>query len=146
MSQKRSRVVKYAELRHKIESMTFEDEDSNLDQAAYNALKTDDDSKRRKARPNSPKVIHNTLSIPLEELLKDGKYKNRRAMMNTQEFKALDTKPEEYKKTKNGTSGTMVSSNPKKFKNIMRKWWAWVLIALLLAIIVGMIIYFSLAY
>lgn len=143
MSQKRSRVIKYAELRHKIESMTYEDEDSSLDQSAYNALKTDDDSRRRKPRPNSPKVIHNTLSIPLEELLQDGKYKNRRAMMNTQEFKALDTRPEEYEKKK---SGTMVSSTPKKFNNILGKWWAWILIALLLAAVVGMIIYFSLTY
>lgn len=142
MSQKRSRVVRYAELRKKIESTTYQGESMGTKSAPSDSFGKDDERRKREVK-TSPKVIHNTLSIPLSELLnQDGRHMSRRAMMSTQEFKALDTSPEQ-KKRKNGS---LVNSSPRQINNIFRKWWAWALVGIVVLAVVGLIVYFSLRY
>lgn len=135
MSQKRSRVVRYAELRRKIENMTyysFGDDTTPL--TDYKS----DEERHAPQNYNSPKVMHNTLSIPLNDLLEeDGKYKHRRALMSTQEFKAIDTAPEEKDKKK---KGEMLSKAPKAFPNLFKKWWSYVIIGILLITIIVVVI------
>lgn len=141
MPQKKSRVIKYAELRKKIESTPYEDDEE--DSANYTNYKSDEE-RHQNTNPKSPQVLHNTLSIPLEDLLnEDGKYKHRRAMMTTLEFKTIDTPKEQNKKKK---KGTQVSGSPKEITNLFKKWWMWVIIGLLGLGIIIVVIYFSLNY
>lgn len=135
MSMKRSRVVRYAELRRKIESTTY---DSFNEEASSSFDFKSDEQRRASQSSNSPKVLHNTLSIPLSDLLEeDGKHKNRRALMSTQEYKVIDTAPEEKGKKK---KGEMLSKAPKPLPNLFKKWWAYALIGLLLLIILIVVV------
>ena len=62
MPQKKSRVIKYAELRKKIESTSYEDDEE--DSANYTNYKSDEE-RHQNTNPKTPQVLHHTLSIPL---------------------------------------------------------------------------------
>lgn len=140
MSVNHSRVIRYAELRRKIENASYAEIGGE-----EGGLPTDyrpDDARHPPSFSNSPKVLHNTLSIPLSALLEeDGRYKNRRALMSTKEFEAIDKAPEPSSHHKRGEK---VSKVKKPIGPALKRWWTWALVGVLGVAVLATVIAVSL--
>jgi len=120
MEEKKSRVVKYEALRRKIENMSYFDLEENTSKDSHFDL---DNIKINVTNSN---VRYNTLTVPLDELLKDSKRKDSRVMNSTQDIKMKD-------ETKKGKS--IAKGNVPFWKN----WIFWLVSALCIGIIIMII-------
>lgn len=139
MNKQRSRIVKYADLRRKIENMSYFDLNSEKDKKSL-YYEPDNFPKPK----STPVIKHNTLTVPLAELLKEAKKHDYNSISSTQELKSTDepVKPTKKERGKNkffeSVTDAFHSAGP-LYKN-------WIFWAILIAtvVIIAMIICISL--
>lgn len=145
MSQEKSRVMRYADLRRKIENMSY----FSLGESVKSEFTPDNDSLSSTPSASQGSVVkHNTLTIPLDELLSETPGKSRRlsrAAANTQELKKID-EPVLNKSTKRHRYyyGERVGMGTPR-KNKYGQWWIWVIVGIVCLGLVAGIIYLAIA-
>lgn len=138
MSEQRSRVVKYEDLRRKIENLSYFSLNDQLDNSSTNY----DLNISKNSVKGSSTVRHNTLTVPLDNLLSEAKKKDDYSINSTQELKITDeSNPTKGKKTSfSKFMHESIHSNKPLYKN----WIFWTIIILTLVIIVILILCFTL--
>lgn len=137
MANERSRIVRYADLRRKIENMSYFSLDEEKKQAPITEYKSDPDPSKA-PKPSNPQVRHNTLTVPLDQLLKEN------GVENTMEFKAIDEAPINSKKEAVVFKGRQVGDRKKS--RLPKDWWIWALVGGACLILAGVIIALSIVF
>lgn len=123
----RSRMVRYADLRRKIENMTYFSLDEESKSVPTPDYRPDPDADGKKDTVGS--VRHNTLTVPLDQLLRENSFEN------TMELKAIDVS--DPSKRQPVFKGRQIGS--KKF-TLPKDWWIWLLVVISALIVCAVIV------
>lgn len=139
MSEQRSRVIKYEDLRRKIENLSYFSLNDQLDNSSTSSY---DLNASKNSVKSSSTVRHNTLTVPLDNLLNEVKKKDDYAINSTQELKLTDeNNPSKGKKS---SFSKFMHESIHSSKPLYKNWIFWTIIILTIAIIICLILCFTL--